>query len=198
MKQLTLVIVGPCRLNLKKLLDSTPCLQNLDLSFWHTSSAFIMIIHDLFEHLSSSPPLAEGDIPGFLPDLQSLTISIGGTSMLPCIPRLFSWPHRKRLHLKVNKVDGGIEMDNDTLRKILRLVDDGADIRILQRWDIRSPDYLQQFKETSPEGDLSQVLNVVDHALDGESVLGSELVTANDDKEGFSFSRCISYLFCRR
>ena len=185
-------IDGPCERPNLKLLDATPCLQHLHLEFYYSFSA--PIIHDLFERLSSSPPLLEGNVPGFLPDLQSLTISARGISMWSCIPRLFSWPHRKFLRLEVKRVDDKIEIDNDTLRKILRLVDDGASIRILG-WN---RDYLQQFKESSHEAGLSQVLNVVDHAVEGEPALETEPVTANDDKEGFSFSRCISHIFCRR
>jgi len=153
LKKLTFDIDGPCERPNLKLLDATPRLQHLHLEFYYSFSA--PIIHDIFERLSSSPPLLEGNVPGFLPDLQTLTVSARGLSMWACIPRLFSWPHRKFLRLEVKRVDDKIEIDNDTLRKILRLVDDGASIRILG-WN---RDYLQQFKESSHEANLRWRLN---------------------------------------
>ena len=72
LKQLTLVVAFPLMEDIKKLLDAIPCLQNLYLDIWCLCIA--SIIHELFEALSSSPPILVGNIPGFLPNLQSLII----------------------------------------------------------------------------------------------------------------------------
>jgi hypothetical protein len=124
----------------------------------------VPVIRELFEHLSLSPPI--GDIAEFLPSLQSLTISTWKISIWECIPYFFSSPHRTLLSLEVIK-RGAKNIDNDTLRTILRLVDEGFNIRIFGGWE--GLDYLQKFKGKSREGDLSQILDaVVDHTLEGE------------------------------
>lgn len=64
----------------------------------------------------------------FLPNFQPLTIFA-----------FLTWPHRKLRHLEVNSA---IEIDNDTSRTILRLVDKGINIRIIAGW--RHVDYLQR------------------------------------------------------
>ena len=189
LKRLTLDMHWPQGEDIKKILDAVPCLQHLHLEMCCIANA--CVIHELFEMLSesSSPSIPVGDAPGYLPSLQSLTICASGTSFWECIPRLFSSPHRKYLRLEVIKAS--IEIDKDTLRTILHLVDDGADIHILT--DMGNLDYLQQFRGNSREANISQISDVVDHALEGEPAKG------DDDKEGFltSFSNFISRLFCR-
>lgn len=65
-----------------------------------------------------------------------------------------------------------IEIDNDTSGKILRLVDEGVRIRIFGgRHD---SGYLQQFKETLSEADLSEGSDAGDHVLDGELIAADE------------------------
>ena len=181
LKQLTLDAYTLRVEDLKKLLNAVPWLQNLRLGVCSPANA--PDIRELFEHLSSSPP-SIGDIPGVLPSLQSLTISGYKISIWGCILHLFSSPHRKLLRLEVNEKDE-IDIDIDTFRTIVRLVDEGFNIRI--HW--AELDYLQRFKEKSREADLS-----VDLALEGGPV------KADDKKEGFlaSFSSFISCLFCRR
>jgi hypothetical protein len=139
LKQLTLEMHWPQGEDIKNLLNGVPCLQYLHLIFCCITDA--SVIHELFEMLSSSPAILVGDIPGFLPSLQSLTISAWGISTWEFIPLLFTSPHRKLLHLEVNK-DSAIEIDNDTLRTILRLVDEGINIRIFA--GRRRVDYLQK------------------------------------------------------
>ena len=106
------------------------------------------VIHELFKFLFefASPPILVGDSPGFLPSLRSLRICASELSFGGCIPRLFSSPHRKRLLVRLEVINPGeIEIDKGTLRTILRLVDDGFNIRIIGgRKDV---DYLQQVKE---------------------------------------------------
>ena len=137
--------------DIKKILDTSPCLENLYLKFPCPESVDTSIIHELFEHVSSSPgpPLLEGDVPGFLPNLQSLTIVAYQTSMWAAILRVFSRPHRKLLRLEVKDIHSVAEIDNDTLRTILRLVDEGFNIRILGDHD---EDYLEPFKDYSAAG----------------------------------------------
>jgi hypothetical protein len=180
LKQLTLNAYSLRVEDLKKLLNAVPWLQNLQLGVQSIANA--PVIRELFEHLYSSPP-SIGDIPGVLPSLQSLTISGCKISIWGCIPHLFSSPHRKLLRLEVNERNE-IDIDNDTFRTIVRLVDEGFNIRI--HW--AGLDYLQRFEEKSREADLS-----VDLALEGGPV------KADDKKEGFlaSFSTFISCLFCR-
>ena len=183
LKQLTLNAYSLRVEDLKKLLNAAPWLQNLRLSVCSPDNA--PVIRELFEHLYSSPP-SIGDIPGVLPSLQSLTISGREISIWGCIPHLFSSPHRKLLRLEVNEQGAcEIDIDNDTFRTIVRLVDEGFNIRI----HLAGLDYLQRLKEKSREADLS-----VDLALEGGPV------KADDKKEGFlaSFSSFISCLFCRR
>lgn len=112
-------------------------------------------------------------IPGFSKDLR----------------RLFSWPHRKFLCLWV-KVGNPIKMDNVT---ILRLVDEGINIRILKDFD--NADYLQK-------PFVKQILQR------GRKLWKGECVTADEDQEEystgdragylFSFSDFISYIVYRR
>ena len=151
LKQLTLDIHWPQVENIKKLLNAVPCLQHLHLKFYCIVNA--CVIRELFETLSepSLPPVLVGNGPGFLPSLQSLTIDTSAPCFWECIPRLFSLPHRKRLRLVINKPS--IEINKATLRAILRLVDDGANIRIFA--SMGNLDYLQQFRGNSREANLS-------------------------------------------
>jgi hypothetical protein len=194
LKQITLDVISSRKEDLKKLLTAVPSLQNLQLAFRYTDDAFA--IRGLFEDLSSSPPVL-GDGPGFLPSLQSLTILNPGIFVWECIPRLFNSPHRKLLRLKINKTG---EIETDTLRKIIRLVAEGSDIRIIEGpGDV---DYLQQFTKNVHE---VNELEFLDRALESESVTfaeGQEEVhsAADEDKTGrlSPFSSFISRLFCRR
>jgi len=97
------------------------------------------------------------------------------------IPRLFGSPHRKLLRLEVNKIE------IDTLRKISRLIDKGFNVRIFN-WTLGGC----RFSTSLRDEDLSQILDVVDHASEGE--------LRKRDKQGFfaSPSSFISRLFCRR
>ena len=122
LKQLSLDVSSLRKEDIEKLLTAVPSLQTLQLDFWCTENAFV--IRGLFENVSSSPPVLGGG-PGFLPSLQSLTISGRGISMWECIPRLFYSSHRKILPLEVNKTG---EIETDTLRKIPRLIAEGFDI----------------------------------------------------------------------
>jgi len=92
---------------------------------------------DLLRHLSSSPILA-GDIPGFLPHLRYLTLTSQspGTFTWEYIPRIFSWPHRKFLHLELTVIDK-IEIDNNDLAKISQLVDQGVNLHIFEDYDAK-------------------------------------------------------------
>jgi hypothetical protein len=181
LKELTLYVYSPRVEDLKKLLNAVPWLQNLRLDLWSATNA--PVFRELLEHLSSSPP-SIGDIPGFLPGLQSLTVYGCDIPIWGCIPHLFSLPHRKLLCLDVN-TPGKIDIDIDTFRTIVRLVDEGFNIRI--HW--LEMDHLRQFKEKSREADVS-----VDLALEGGPL------KAVDEKQRFlaSFSSFISCLFCRR
>jgi len=165
LKRLILIMHSPHTENIKKLLDAVPHLQDLCLNFFPTIDA--SITHELFEYLSLSPPILVGNVPGFLPSLQSLKIFAWGISLWPSIPHLFSWPHRKLLRLEVYKMDHVIRIDSDTLHRILSLVDEGINIRIFQVEGLRETDYLQEFKETFREAYLSEVPEVVDDALEG-------------------------------
>jgi hypothetical protein len=202
LKRLTLDVRWPCAEDIKKLLlDASPYLQHLRLDFFWTANA-PGLVHELFEDLSSSPPISVGNVPRFLPNLQSLTIFGSQISMWTAIPRLFSWPHRKLLHLEVNKLDSAIEIDNDTLRTILRLVDEGINIRIFG--GRRRVDYLQESKKHLHESGPSEGSEVVDHALEDESLTADEdqeeYFTGDNDREGCltSFLSFISCIFCRR
>jgi hypothetical protein len=171
LKQLAFNVTSSRKEDLKKLLTAVPSLQDLHLNLWCTENAFV--IRELFEDLSSSPPVLE-DGPGFLPSLQSLTISDPGIFIWECIPCLFSSPHRKLLRLEIINTTSKIEID--TLRQISRLIDEGFNIRIIGRHgDVHD---LQQVKGSS----------------------GEEGKPRKRDKQGFlaSFSSFISFLFCRR
>jgi len=170
LKQLELIMHSPYTENVKKLLDAVPCLQCLCLNLFYTNDA--SIVHELFEYLSLSPPILVDNVPGFLPNLQSLTIFAWGMSLWASIPRLFSWPHRKLLRLEVNEMYHVTRIDSDTLHRILSLVDEGINIRILE--GLRKMDYLQEFKETFREAYLSEAPEVFGRALEGTSVTGDE------------------------
>jgi len=195
-KQLTLNVTSLRKEDLKKLFTAAPSLQNLQLDFWCTGHMFL--VHGLFEDVSSSLPFL-GDGPGFLPSLQSLTISARGaeTLLFACIPPLLSTPHRKLLRLEVSK---GGETEIDTLRKIKRLIRKGFDVRIIgAQGDV---DYLQRF--TKKLGEANE-LEFVDYALESESVTAAEdreevSSAADEDKKGClsSLSGFTSRLFCRR
>jgi len=137
-----------------------PCLQNLCLEDLCSCDGFPF--DELFENLSSAPPILEEDGPIFLPDLQSLTISGYEISVWPSILRLFSLPHRKLLSLEVNEL-GEIEIDKNTLRDILRLVDEGINFRI--SGGRGRVDYLPVLKESLRGEGPSEESEVVDHAL---------------------------------
>lgn len=127
LKQLTLDVHQPQLEDIKKLLNAVPSLQILHLNFCCAANG--PVIRELFEHLFSSMPI--GDISGFLPTLRCLTISGWKISIWECTPCLFSSPHRKLLRLEVNK-RSDIKIEKDTLRTILRLVDEGFNIRIFE------------------------------------------------------------------
>jgi hypothetical protein len=129
--------------DLKKLFEAVPCLQKLKWCSCSDSTSAIYVMDDLLQHLSSSSILA-GDIPGLLPHLRYLTLTSQspGTFTWEHIPRIFSWPHRKFLHLELTTMDK-IEIDNDDLAKILQLVDQGVNIRIFEDYD----DYLEKIKK---------------------------------------------------
>jgi hypothetical protein len=132
--------------DLKELLNAVPHLQTLKLEIYGSHPGSFAIVSDLLQALSSSPPTLVGGIPGFLPHLQSLNLSFifRGGSIWGDIPHIYSWPHRKILSLEVNtNIEQGIEVD--PLAKILRLIDEGLDIRILHHGE----HYLQKFKQTS-------------------------------------------------
>jgi len=133
----------PVAEDLKKLLNAVPYLQTLKLELHrsHTGSSALLQV------LSSSPPTLVGGIPGFLPHLQSLNLSFISCrgSTWKCIPEIYSWPHRKILSLEIySNIERGIKIA--TLGKILRLIDQGLDIRIHHD----GKDYLQQFKKIRP------------------------------------------------
>jgi hypothetical protein len=137
LKQLWLLLDGrPVLEDLIKLLDVVPCLQTLRLEFWCPS-----FMDDFLQRLSLSLPVA-GNIPGFLPRLQSLVLFSREVSLWSCIPHIYSWPHRKLLSLEID-TDLTILIDDDTLHKILHLINEGINIRILERGE----DYLRQFKQ---------------------------------------------------
>jgi hypothetical protein len=64
--------------------------------------------------------------------------------MLECIPDIYNWPHRKllRLELRSDFIMKPV-IDQDTADKILHLIDEGINIRILDG----GQDYLQRFKQ---------------------------------------------------
>jgi len=124
----------------ERLFYAVPSLQNLKLEFSAFERAFI--VDDLLRQLSLLPPgSSEGSISGYLPLLQFLALSAWRISMWMCIPHIFNQLHRKNLGLEVNTFDREMAMDTTTLVKILRLVDRGANIRIVKC----QKDYLQQF-----------------------------------------------------
>ena len=146
LKKLTLDTVdGQTLEGFKRLFDAVPYLQNLRWCSCSDASS-IHIMNDLLQQLSSSPILA-GDIPGFFPHLRYLTLTSftsysPGTFTWEYIPRIFSWPHRKFLHLELTTIDK-IGIDDNDLAKILQLVDQGVNIRISEG----SGDYLEQIKK---------------------------------------------------
>ena len=206
LKHLTLITLRPCAGDIEKLLDASPCLENLYLKFPYLETVDSSIIHDLFKHLSSSPPLLEGDVPGFLPNLRSLTIvACHLTTQWAAIPRLFSWPHRRFLRLLVNDMYPGVDrIDIHTMRTILRLVDEGFNIRIFGGFG--DEDYLESFRKKLRTVGPSEGPEIVDHALEGELLAAAEAqedCSTADDKDNkkrcsFSFSSFISHLFCRK
>jgi hypothetical protein len=107
--------------NFKKLLNAVPSLQHLCLSCY---------TDNVLQELSSSAPILEGGTPGFLPHLQSLTVSspFGGYSTWGCIPHIYAWPHRKllRLDLRVNEIEIADNMCDD----ISQLIAQGVGIRV--------------------------------------------------------------------
>ncbi|KIM36935.1 hypothetical protein M413DRAFT_31329 [Hebeloma cylindrosporum] len=129
--------------DLKKLLNALPDLRTLKVEIYY-SPFRSLVISDLLETLSSSPPTLAGGIPGFLPHLQYLNLSFidGAGSIWGNIPQIYSWPHRKILSREVNaNIDLGIEVD--VLAKILRLIDQGLDICILHDGE----NYLRRFNQ---------------------------------------------------
>ena len=157
MKDISQGVYLPCAQDFKKLLNASPYLQDLWFEFIRPGQCIVhaSVIHEVLEHISSSPPIPVGDVPGFLPNLQSLTIIASEISppTWESISRLFSWPHRKLLRLYV-EVYYEIKMGDDTLHTILRLVDEGIDICILEGSDY--VDYLQKSKENLRKADPSE------------------------------------------
>jgi len=145
LKKLSLLLDGrPVLEDLVKLLNAIPSVQTLQLEF--VSNFCVHFIDHLLQRLSSSLPVLAGNKPGFLPQLQSLVIFSQGVSMWHCIPQIYSWPHRKLLSLEVDTIPT-VLIDDDTLHKILQLIDDGINIRIFSD----RQDYLEQFKQGSRE-----------------------------------------------
>jgi len=138
LKQLVFCLQPQAGEDLKRLLYAVPCLQNLKLDF--SPSGRTSFADYLLQQLTFSVPISEGSISGFLPQLQSLTLSVWQVSMWRCIPRIFIQPHRKNLSLEVNNCE--IEIDDDTLAKILQLINQGVNIRLLKNWQV----YHKQFK----------------------------------------------------
>jgi hypothetical protein len=101
-KKLTLFIdVASSTEDLKTLLNAISFLQHLQLKFCLTSTSVMDDLHQL----SSSPPTLAGSIPGFLPDLQSLSLSTSDllcASTLESLAHIFGWPHRKLLRVKID------------------------------------------------------------------------------------------------
>jgi len=127
--------------DLKKLLDAIPSLQNLHLELLSSNGLFVTdsLLQDL------SPPIPMGGIPTFLPHLRSLTLPLMGkeSRMWECIPRIYSWPPRKLLRLSLDvRAYSSRAIDQGMLDKILQLIDEGIDIRILKY----GQDYLPQMQ----------------------------------------------------
>ena len=165
--------------DITRLLNAVPCVQNLCLQVLCSCNEFSF--HELFENLSSSPPILE-DGPRFLPDLRSLTISGYEISVWPSIPRLFSFPRWKLLRLEVNELEG-IMIDTDTLRKVLCLVDEGINFQV--SGGRGRVDYLPALKESLRREGPSEEPELVDHTLE------SELVTTEEDQEGYTILQAI-------
>ena len=65
--------------------------------------------------------------------------------MWPSIPHLFSLPRRKLLRLEVIELEE-IMIDTDTLRKVVRLVDEGINFHVSGGWG--RVDYLPELKKS--------------------------------------------------
>jgi len=130
-----LALLGGEDLNsLGKLLSHIPSLQKLECELRYDNSTFV--VQDLFQNLFSSPP-------AFLPKLSSLSLCAFSESFdwdyISCI---YQRPHRKLLSLRVYSV-GQVGIAGVDLAKILELVDQGFNIRILEDGE----DYLEQFRQ---------------------------------------------------
>ncbi|KIM35611.1 hypothetical protein M413DRAFT_32372 [Hebeloma cylindrosporum] len=122
----------PAMEDINTLLNAVPYLQTFQLRLQRSGPRTAFIMDDLFIQLSSSPPVLEdGATPGLLLNLRSLKLYSGEGYKFDCIPDIFSWPHRKMLHLLV---DGSrpVVLDDDTTRKVTSLVAQGRKIRILR------------------------------------------------------------------
>ncbi|KIM38128.1 hypothetical protein M413DRAFT_30277 [Hebeloma cylindrosporum] len=113
-----------------ELLHTVPYLQNLECQVLMMSAKLSnMIASDLFRALSWAPPI--------LPKLQCLVIRSGDIGDIwEYIPRLFS---RHLVSLKF-ETRGRVDIRDDELDKILKLVDEGCDIHIFED----GQDYLQK------------------------------------------------------
>jgi len=116
---------------------------------------------------------------------------------------VFSWPYRELLRLEVKDIHFGVEIDNDTLRTILRLVNEGFNIRISGGHG--NEDYLEPSRRQLRTIGPSERPEIVDRVLEGESVAAAEAQEAysagdKDNKKrcSFSFSSFVSRVFCRK
>ncbi|KIM38206.1 hypothetical protein M413DRAFT_30338 [Hebeloma cylindrosporum] len=159
LKEIVLVMHNLHMEDLTKLSDAAPYLRGLNLSFGCTTDP--PVIRDLFYNLSLSGPI--GDLPTIFPRLRALAISAWSITAWDYIPCVFSSPHRKLLRLEVARLEV-IAIDNDILRRILSLVDDGANIHIY--FGISLMEYLPHARENF--GKQNHRSSVVKHALEGE------------------------------
>ena len=114
---------------LKKLLIAVPYLQHLDFS-WDDCNPDV--VDDLLQQLSSLAPNLNGGTPGFLPHLESITLALErvNVNIWRHIPIIYSHPHRKLLSLELHLKE--IDIDDDVLTKISKLIDEGVNIHILK------------------------------------------------------------------
>ncbi|KIM46687.1 hypothetical protein M413DRAFT_23058 [Hebeloma cylindrosporum] len=194
LKQLTLGLHDAVMEDIKKLLPAVPCLQRFYFDYCPWPDELTFGMHGLFDALSSSPP---SPVERLLPDLQSLTIIYRRLSHWGCVI-LLDWRH---YGLSTRDIEYEIKIDDDTLRKISRLVNEGVHIRICAGWN--GEDFLQKSKGKPCAVNPSEGSEVVQQRELGtadEDQEGVSVVDHDEEKEGclFSFSSLISCIFCRR